>query len=291
MKKRSMILGIIILIVLSGVLINGNGILLNIGYHIFGVQENAQGETYILVYFCDKNGIYLVPEVRTIELKDSGIVEKIMDELMKGPQSKELLSEIPDNTRLISVIEKDEIVYANFDKSFKNTMENAAEAKGMCIASIVNSLTEVPGIRSIQFLIEGEKWGKPFKRMRNVVKREDMNPSEVLKRQMTLEKQGDWLNSYLLMSDEESNNGRKYYDEYIKEIKEAREEGLLNAEFEVGDFSIDPENSNRASVKINFVIKNPDGSFFKSPDVFFNTIKVDGYWKVDWLVGQEKKDY
>jgi len=254
---------------------------------IIGKGDTTKGSSsnnmfLAILYFSDAKGDYLVPEARKIDASMDKIEEAIIEELLRGPASKGLKTSCPDGIKFISVKTKGKITYVDLKDAFKES--NGKEV--LFINSVVNSLTEIPGVEGVQFSIGGKELEGPYKRVRSALIRENLNPSEVMKKQMSLEKKGDWLNAYTLMADDENNEGRKCFNDYVYEMEEARYDGLLDTGFEVGDYSIDPNNDNKAVVKVNFIIKDSDGLYVKGPDVYFDTKKVDGYWRVDWLGGQ-----
>ncbi|NLD48704.1 MAG: GerMN domain-containing protein, partial [Clostridiaceae bacterium] len=119
----------------------------------------TSGEKPLTLYFSDQQAEYLVPEVRNVQLKDGETTDKvisaIIEELKKGPVTDELGAVIPEGTRLLSAKVKDGICTLDFSKDFvDNNMGSAGEM--MTLYSIVNSMTELPEVNKVQFLIEGK---------------------------------------------------------------------------------------------------------------------------------------
>lgn len=109
------------------------------------------------LYFPDKNAVNLVGEQRTSTLVDNSLEKTVVLELVKGPVSKELISTIPAETKVISVETKDGICFVNLSEEFITKHGQGSAAEGFTVYSIVNSLTELEGVNSVQFLIEGKK--------------------------------------------------------------------------------------------------------------------------------------
>lgn len=112
----------------------------------------------VKLYFSDKNGEKLVMEERTIEVNPNVPVEKyIVEELIKGPQSSDLLPTIPVETTIKDIETKDGICYVDLSNEFKTKHAGGSTGETFTIYSIVNSLTELSNVKKVQFLIEGEK--------------------------------------------------------------------------------------------------------------------------------------
>ncbi len=118
---------------------------------------NTEKKT-ITVYFANSNADAVVPEIRDIEIKTGDSLEKaIFEELLKGPAGSDLHPVIPKGTRLLSVNTSGEICTINLSKEFVDNSPGGTAAESMTLNSVVNSLTELPGVKKVQFLIEGEK--------------------------------------------------------------------------------------------------------------------------------------
>ena len=78
----------------------------------------------------------------------------VLEQLIRGPITKDAYPTIPSDTKILSVSTKDGICYVNFDEGFLGQGYNVLEE--IPIYSIVNSLTEIPGINKVQILINGE---------------------------------------------------------------------------------------------------------------------------------------
>jgi len=133
----------------------------------------------ITLYFPDEQAMYVVPEQREI-IKDKPIAEIIVEELMKGPKSPGLSpTTIPEEAKLISVEVKDNTAYVNFSKELVEKHIGGSTGEMMTILPIVNSLTELPEIEKVQFLVEGQKvktlaghitFDEPFERNETYIK-------------------------------------------------------------------------------------------------------------------------
>ena len=77
-----------------------------------------------------------------------------MEQLIAGPTEADVFATIPKDTKIVSVTTKDNVCYVNLDTGF--TSQGYDVLGTVTIYSIVNSLTELPGISSVQILVNGE---------------------------------------------------------------------------------------------------------------------------------------
>ena len=111
----------------------------------------------VTLYFPDKKGEFLVGEVRQIDTQNALSIEKIIvDELIKGPGSKELSASVSKETKLISIETKDKVCYVNFSAEFINRTKSGSAATTLTLYSVVNSLCSLKNVESVQILINGE---------------------------------------------------------------------------------------------------------------------------------------
>jgi len=110
------------------------------------------------LYFPDQKGEFLIPVTREVEIKpNESIEERIIKELMLPPEGHNLISLIPKETVVKSIYVDQNICYIDFNEAFRNEHIGGSTSEVMSIYAIVNSLTSLPNINKVQFLIEGEK--------------------------------------------------------------------------------------------------------------------------------------
>ena len=107
----------------------------------------------ITLYFANPQATQVVPETRVITSAVSP--EVIVLELIKGPQTADLLPTIPIDTRLLSLKVNDAVAFVNFSHEVRDNHSGGSAAELMLVYSVVASLTELPGIAEVQFLLEG----------------------------------------------------------------------------------------------------------------------------------------
>lgn len=123
------------------------------------VTDINQGEMHeIVLYFAHRDSGMLCGERRQVKITDQlPLAQHVVQELIKGPQSPELVSCISQDTGLISVTLSDNKCYVDFSDSFIGKNAGTAEREQLAVYSIVNSLTELDTVGRVQFLINGKK--------------------------------------------------------------------------------------------------------------------------------------
>lgn len=120
-----------------------------------GSEENATKIVNLNLYFANKNGDKLRNQSTVIEYNANVALEKVVvEQLIAGPSEKDYYPTIPKDTKLMSITSKDGVCYVNLDTGF--TAQGYDVLGTVTIYSIVNSLTELPEISSVQILVNGE---------------------------------------------------------------------------------------------------------------------------------------
>lgn len=147
---------------------------------VFGAVPNEKGQMEITLYFGASSGDMLTPEVRSIPIKEKEPVEKyILQELIKGPKDKSNSKTVPPEAKLLSIETKEGTCFVNLSEEFKTKHWGGSTGEMLTIYSIVDSLTELPEIQKVQFLIEGQKldvfehmvFNEPFTRDESLIKK------------------------------------------------------------------------------------------------------------------------
>lgn len=111
--------------------------------------------TTATLYFANESGDKLVRETVNISYSSNVSLEKlVVEQLISGPLTQDAYPTIPKETKLLNISVKDGICYVNLDNGFLSQGYDVTEA--VPIYSIVNSLTDIPGISRVQILINGE---------------------------------------------------------------------------------------------------------------------------------------
>jgi len=108
------------------------------------------------LYFSDSQAMYLVPEKRKISQIPS-LARQAVIELVKGPESSDFYPTIPEGTQVNEVYIADDIVYIDLSEEIYKNHPGGSRGELMTVYSIVNTLTEIPPIKGVQILVEGDE--------------------------------------------------------------------------------------------------------------------------------------
>ena len=112
----------------------------------------------ITLYFMNSEKTALRAETRYIRILGGDTPERfVVSELLKGPESADLISPIPENTVLISAFTEKRICYVNLSEEFVLNRNDFSIAGTMTVYSIVNSLADLSSVDSVQILIDGRE--------------------------------------------------------------------------------------------------------------------------------------
>lgn len=109
----------------------------------------------VTVYFPTSDAAGLVPVERTVVVTNQGVIPAIFKEFSAPPSG--LVAPLPKGTELLDAKIKDGIATINLSKTFKSNFEGGATGEQMVLYSIVNSLTSLPDVKSVEFLLEGQQ--------------------------------------------------------------------------------------------------------------------------------------
>ena len=142
-------------------------------------KDNGLNVSTVTLYFPDEQAMYVMPEQRKVP-KNESFEQAIVKELMKGPETPGLTKlTVPEEAKLLSVEVKDKIAYVNFSRELTEKHMGGTTGEEMTIIPIVNTLTELPEVNKVQFLVEGKKrktlaghiiFDEPFKRREDRIK-------------------------------------------------------------------------------------------------------------------------
>jgi len=125
------------------------------------VVENNFTTSKLTLYFADDQANYLIGETREVKIpKDASsetIAGVIVNELIAGPTNKNLFATIPKETKLLKVKIDGQNAIVDFSEEIRTKHPGGSSGEAMTLNSVVNSLTEIQGIKQVQFLINGQK--------------------------------------------------------------------------------------------------------------------------------------
>lgn len=141
------------------------------------------------IYFIDPLTGLMIPENRTVSINNNQLIESVMEAIQAGPKNKKLISPLDELVRVESVTFEGKVCYINLNKVFIDNPVWNRQDKALVLASIVNTLTELEQVQSVQFLIEGKpigevtgdiKLGDVFKRNETLIYSAKSAPIEVV---------------------------------------------------------------------------------------------------------------
>jgi germination protein M len=111
----------------------------------------------VKLYFADQTQL-LAAEERYIWVNPDQPVERyIVEQLISGPDREGSSPTVPPETKIRSVRTDKGTCYVNLSPEFISRHNGGAVLERLTVYSIVNSLTELPGVTKVQFLIESER--------------------------------------------------------------------------------------------------------------------------------------
>lgn len=118
--------------------------------------EDTASVSSLTLYFTDESGTKLAAESREVQntTNQSQPVERmVVNELLAGPKEEGHYATIPSSVKVNSVQTKNGICYVNLDSAFVDKALNVSAY--IPVYSLVNSLTELPGVAKVQIMING----------------------------------------------------------------------------------------------------------------------------------------
>ena len=127
-----------------------------------GEDMKKYEEITLTLYFANITGDKLIKVNRTMRYNTNISLEKlVVEQILYGPMDKKgkdnntvLLATLNPETKIISVNIKDGICYVNLNNVFLTLPPNIKAETA--IYSLVNSLTELPGVGKVQLAVDGE---------------------------------------------------------------------------------------------------------------------------------------
>ncbi|WP_407307244.1 GerMN domain-containing protein [Desulfosporosinus sp. SB140] len=109
----------------------------------------------ITLYFPNSDASGLVPVVRTVQVTDQEVIKAMFKELSSPPAGLE--NPLPKGTTLRNASVKDGVATLDLSSEFKKNFGGGSAAEVMTMYSIVNTITTLSDVQSVQFLLEGKK--------------------------------------------------------------------------------------------------------------------------------------
>ncbi len=113
----------------------------------------------LLLYYPNEDASGLDTAMCSVRLtEDANAAQAVMETLLSGPVTAQgyIIRFLADGTRLYSAKVSGGICYVNLSREFLNENIVAPDGTSLTVYAIVNSLTALPDVSGVQFLIEGE---------------------------------------------------------------------------------------------------------------------------------------
>ncbi|MHB8125612.1 MAG: GerMN domain-containing protein [Desulfitobacteriaceae bacterium] len=107
------------------------------------------------LYFPNQDASWLVPIERNVSVPEQEVIKTIFRELDSPPP--DFAKPLPKGTCLLGATVKDSIATLDLSKEFQKNFSGGTSAEQMVLFSIVNSLTTLSNVQSVQFLLEGQQ--------------------------------------------------------------------------------------------------------------------------------------
>lgn len=121
--------------------------------------KTEEKQLFFVRYSESTESIEIVPVIRRISYEASPLTQTL-NTLLYGPNvselSRNLVTMIPDKTKILSIRIDKGIATINFNEAFMFN-SNGREGMEAQLAQIVYTATQFPTVSAVQFLIEGEK--------------------------------------------------------------------------------------------------------------------------------------
>ncbi|WP_353894202.1 GerMN domain-containing protein [Proteinivorax hydrogeniformans] len=157
MKKGVLVPVILILVFLIGGTVFAHFMNVSEEGHL-GVVPNPQSNKseMISLYFTNRESDKIILEKRHAKVGEE-IEKRIVEELIKGPDSEELFPTFPKGTEVYGVEVIEGVAFVNFKESILNLHWGGTSGEMVTLSSLVLSLTVLDHVDSVQILIEGER--------------------------------------------------------------------------------------------------------------------------------------
>lgn len=114
-------------------------------------------KTDITLYYTDENNRYLIGHNISVNLAShDDTIAYLIDQLMHAPDENGLVSPIPDGTILLGSRVENGTCALDLSADFEKNAFAQSYAQRITLLSLVNTLTQLDGIESVEFFIEGQ---------------------------------------------------------------------------------------------------------------------------------------
>lgn len=119
------------------------------------LPETTPHSVKLTLYFPNSDASGLISTDRTVVVADQEIIKAMFIELATPPSGMQ--KPIPEGTTLKSASVKDDVATIDLSTEFQKNFGGGSAGEQMTMYSIVNTLTTLPNVHSVQFLLDGIK--------------------------------------------------------------------------------------------------------------------------------------
>ena len=109
----------------------------------------------VTLYFAGPDAMGLAAEIRWLPSAQTD-VEGQFRALVEGPRSPGLSPTLSPRTRVRSAVVQGDMAVVDFDRTLVEEHPGGSTGEILTVYSVVNTLTEIPGIRRVAWRIEGQ---------------------------------------------------------------------------------------------------------------------------------------
>lgn len=119
-------------------------------------DKKSAEKVEVTLYFADKNGDYLRPEKRTIQMAP-GLARAAVNELIKGPKSEDLTATMPEGTKVKDIDIRNGLCRIDLSREFRDNHWGGSSGEILTVYSLVDTLTQFSTVQKVEILIDGQK--------------------------------------------------------------------------------------------------------------------------------------
>ena len=121
-------------------------------------KEAKPQEISVKIYFPNNDGTKLLSVTQKVALGNKeDKYTAALQALLAGTDDAGMVTVIPKNTKLRSVVVKDGVAKVDFSQELTKKFTGGSTGEEMLAGSIVDTLTEFPEIKQVQFLVNGQE--------------------------------------------------------------------------------------------------------------------------------------
>lgn len=114
-------------------------------------------EKQLKLYFINSSGRYLSAETHTLTVDGDTLLGRyVVEGLLRGTNSEESMSTIPEGTTLLSISSDGDTYTVDFSREFYDNRAQTVVGQRLTIYSVINSLTALTGVEQVLILVEGD---------------------------------------------------------------------------------------------------------------------------------------